>query len=226
MDVVALDARRYAFHSNKRFLHWDLSRCPLPRIRWPSTSAGGGTQAVPGVSTSSPPSLVHMRDVLQHLRYSTGMRLLRRVFESGAAYLVGTTFPERQATAFPERQATTFPASTSPSNEDAAVRAPMGAAPAPAQAEGHAADGSRRLKENRQILDGNFFLADLQRPPFSLPPPIRCVRTHPALEPDLTCLWRLDKGTRDTWLRQHGARVPMPKVVSNVEEGVDMVQVG
>ena len=96
---------------------------------------------------------------------------------------------------------------------------------------GHASTGASSMKRqpkttNRAILDGNFFLADLQRPPFSLPEPLRCVRTHPELEPDLTCLWLIDDAVRDSWLKRHGAKISMPKVIGDAEDGVSMLKVG
>jgi len=193
--VIDLNARRYAFHSNKIFSHWDFSRCPLPRIRWLARrDARDDAEARPAVT--GPPvavDLVHMRDVLQHLRSSSALRALHNVMSSGARLLVATTFPSDRG-----------------AGKGAAANAtsPLGA-------------GRRLQANNRKILEGNFFAADLLRSPFNLPRPLRCEPTHPHLEADLTCVWRLDNTSRHAWLREH-ARVMQPTAVDDGADGFEM----
>ena len=213
--LVGLNQQRYAFHSNKVFQWWDVSRCPLPQIQWLSVAGGAGEAGWEARHES--PTLVHMRDMLQHLRISSGVRALQHVMRSGAEYLISTTFPAASA-------------------DDVAAAAAAGHAKGAGRADasrprqhigGHAhgdgaggrhramamaataevaGAGGRRLAShgmgaNRKIVDANFFRIDLSRPPFRLPPPIRCVPTHPQIEADLTCLYHLDRATREAWLR-------------------------
>lgn len=53
--------------------------------------------------------------------------------------------------------------------------------------------------------DGGFAQTDLHAPPFVLPPPTRCVRTHPSIEPDYTCLYVLDRSWKATWRQRRKA---------------------
>ena len=167
-EVIALASHRFSFHTNKRFVHWDATLCELPKMRMISMNRAAHDE---------PFSLIHVRDLIQHLRLNASMRIMHNIMRSGASYLVSTTFP---------------------------------------------LDANSNVTANRQILrDGDFFLADLQRPPFDLPTPVRCRPTHPHLEADLTCLWRLHPGMREAWMRQHP--VPQPKVVDEHVFGFDMI---
>ena len=42
-----------------------------------------------------------------------------------------------------------------------------------------------------------------------------------------TCrLWLIDDAVRDSWLKRHGAKISMPKVIGDAEDGVSMLKVG
>jgi len=43
--------------------------------------------------------------------------------------------------------------------------------------------------KNERISEGSFYFNNMQEHPFNYPAPIKCVRTHPHLEEDLTCLY-------------------------------------
>lgn len=45
--------------------------------------------------------------------------------------------------------------------------------------------------ENKVVRAGGFFFANLAKPPFSFPAPLRCISTHPSIEADKTCLYAL-----------------------------------
>jgi len=49
---------------------------------------------------------------------------------------------------------------------------------------------------NRNIGAGDYYRNNLQHAPFNFPKPLRCVKTHPSLEGDSTCLWRLGSGVQ------------------------------
>jgi len=79
--VISLDRLRFAHHSNKRFAHWDVAACPLPRISW-----GGGS------SGSEAVDLILLRHVLQHLPLERAAMALQHAVRSGTRYIVATTF--------------------------------------------------------------------------------------------------------------------------------------
>ena len=54
--LIEFNTKRFAHHSNKHFIKWDFSVCPIPMLRDASDSA----DAVPF-------DLIHTRDVLQHM---------------------------------------------------------------------------------------------------------------------------------------------------------------
>jgi hypothetical protein len=43
---------------------------------------------------------------------------------------------------------------------------------------------------NKEIQQGDYFMNNLEMAPYNFPKPIRCVATHPNIEPDLTCLYK------------------------------------
>ena len=85
LDILArllrLNEKRFAFHSNKIFARWDVSSCVIPQVQL-SESSG-----------PSPPDLVHMRYLLQHLTLTKALAVLINVAESGARLLAVTTYP-------------------------------------------------------------------------------------------------------------------------------------
>ena len=168
-NLIHLNEQRYRFHSNKVFGHWDVALCPLPRIQWLQEHEADPDGTRYKWEPPKPGTLVHMRDMLQHLRIGNGLRVMHHVmtYMTGAEplWLLSTTFPlEKTQAGIKTKPGTII---------------------------------------NRKIIDSNFFRIDLSQPPFSLPPPIRCVPTHPQLEPDLTCLYRLDQLVRDSWVRKY-----------------------
>jgi len=42
---------------------------------------------------------------------------------------------------------------------------------------------------NERISEGSFYLNNMEEYPFNYPKPVKCIRTHPQLEEDLTCLY-------------------------------------
>ena len=99
--------------------------------------------------------------MIQHMPAGKGLQALRHIVNSGARYLVATTFP---VSSLPDQ--------------------------------GH--------YENKGASGWfGFYLNDLSAPPFLFPPALRCVATHPELEPDLTCLYVMS----DEWKEQWRARM-------------------
>jgi hypothetical protein len=43
---------------------------------------------------------------------------------------------------------------------------------------------------NEEIQQGEYFMSNREKAPYNFPKPIRCVATHPNIEPDLTCLYK------------------------------------
>ena len=80
-DVINVNIKRFAHHSNKHFMYWDATNCSFPKFR---TEASAELQ---------PFDLVHVRDVLQHLPLKNGLRYICNVLKSGARVFVTTTFP-------------------------------------------------------------------------------------------------------------------------------------
>lgn len=79
--VVEANAVRFAHHKNKLFRHWNGVACPIPRY------------IKAGEIEETPFELIHVRDVVQHLRLPDGVKLFCNVFRSGARFLVTTTYP-------------------------------------------------------------------------------------------------------------------------------------
>ena len=79
-DLERTNTDRFWFHTNKVFAAWDFALCPLPR----HTNSSGALV---------PFDLVHVRDVVQHLPVNKGLAALQHVIDSGAKYMIGTTFP-------------------------------------------------------------------------------------------------------------------------------------
>eukprot|EP00450_Noctiluca_scintillans_P012939 CAMPEP_0194504510 /NCGR_PEP_ID=MMETSP0253-20130528/28987_1 /TAXON_ID=2966 /ORGANISM="Noctiluca scintillans" /LENGTH=273 /DNA_ID=CAMNT_0039346909 /DNA_START=271 /DNA_END=1092 /DNA_ORIENTATION=+ len=77
--VIEMDQIRFKHHANKRFAAWDFARCPLPM------RSDGDVQ--------TPFDLIHVRDVIQHMRLADGVAAMCHVAQSGATYLISTTFP-------------------------------------------------------------------------------------------------------------------------------------
>lgn len=106
--VLELNSRRFEHHSNKKFLFWDATECPLPKFR--NVSDG----------EEHPFDLVHVRDVIQHMNLSQGVQYMCNVLKSGANVLITTTFPKANNTHISEggyypnnlsREPFSFPAS-------------------------------------------------------------------------------------------------------------------
>ena len=78
--VIEHDRRKFAHHHNKRFLVWDLSRCPIPQVL--------------NISTGKfrPFDLVHMRDVIQHISIDEGVRVVAEMRRSGIKFLITTHY--------------------------------------------------------------------------------------------------------------------------------------
>lgn len=71
-NVIAHNRVRFAHHNNKMFVTWDVGEC--------------------GVPSHVNPDLVYMREVLQHVPLEEGGRVLHAVRQSGARYLIATTY--------------------------------------------------------------------------------------------------------------------------------------
>ena len=80
--VLELNTRRFEHLSNKKFMFWDATECPLPKFR----NASNGAE--------QPFDLVHVRDVIQHMNLSQGVQYMCNVLKSGAKVLITTTFPK------------------------------------------------------------------------------------------------------------------------------------
>jgi len=80
--VVELNTQRFAHHSNKKFMFWDATECPLPKFRNITTGE------------EQPFDLVHVRDVIQHLSVDQGVKYFCNVFKSEAKVLITTTYPD------------------------------------------------------------------------------------------------------------------------------------
>jgi len=85
-SIISLNRRRYAHHSNKRFLVWDLADCSIPRIQ-----LGAGSKTVA--------DLVNVRDVLQHMPRSRVEAATRNILASGTRLVVATTYPNQRHSA-------------------------------------------------------------------------------------------------------------------------------
>lgn len=59
-------------------------------------------------------------------------------------------------------------------------------------------------KHTSEPTSGGFFMNNFGKPPFSqlLHKPLRCVQTHPGIEPDDTCLYRCDKIKAEAGFRE------------------------
>jgi hypothetical protein len=79
--VIESVQKRFFFHSNKRFISWDLATCPLPRFI--NTTTG----------LPQPFDLIHMRDVIMHLPLQKATAIVENILASGATYFITTTFP-------------------------------------------------------------------------------------------------------------------------------------
>jgi len=86
--LITLNRRRFAFHSNKIFSLWDISKCPVPKL---TVSLPPSSTAVE--LTTQPPDLVHMRYVLQHMTLDRALQAVVNVVESGARWFLSTTYP-------------------------------------------------------------------------------------------------------------------------------------
>ena len=146
--LITLNAARFAFHSNKLFSTWDAARCTLPSLR---LTDGDQPEVLP-------PDLVHMRYVLQHLTLDRALRAIINVVESGARFLIATTYPAR--------------------------RRKPGA-------------GNPNIQLGHET---HFYTNDLDLPPFSLPPPLKCVQQPQAN--DESCLWSLRDPAYVKWLER------------------------
>lgn len=83
-QVIEVNKKRFAHHSNKIFRLWDGTACSLPKH---------GQQHDDGAEDLSPFDLVHARDVIQHLPLDKGLAFVCNVLQSGARVFVTTTFP-------------------------------------------------------------------------------------------------------------------------------------
>jgi len=83
-ELIALNNARFAHHSNKHFIKWDMAACALPHIRFNATGK------------LLPPDLVHVRDAIQHLPLQQGVATLMNVVSSGARMFIATTFPSQR----------------------------------------------------------------------------------------------------------------------------------
>ena len=81
-DVINMDIKRFAHHSNKHFMYWDAANCSFPKFQMESSAE------------LQPFELVHVRDVIQHLPLEDGFRYICNVLQSGARVFVTTTFPK------------------------------------------------------------------------------------------------------------------------------------
>jgi len=80
--IIKLNRHRFAHHSNKRFLFWDLASCSIPRIK-----LGAGPRVA---------DLVNVRDVLQHMPRQRVEAATRNILESGTRLIVATTYPRER----------------------------------------------------------------------------------------------------------------------------------
>ena len=80
--VIQVNKERFAHHKNKLFSFWDATTCSLPKFQ-------NGTNG-----ELTPFDLVHVRDVIQHMRLEQGVSFFCNVFHSGARVLVATTYPD------------------------------------------------------------------------------------------------------------------------------------
>lgn len=132
-EIIALNKRKFFFHSNKVFALWDFTECEIPHYKFLDN------RKIIAESYRSF-DLIHVRDVLQHLPLKKGMRAINNIFKSGAKFLLATTFPKGV---------------------------------------------------NQEIKEGDFFRNNLAKPPFNLPKPLSCIKTHPRHEDDETCLYEI-----------------------------------
>lgn len=80
--IIDANKKRYKHHSNKYFVPWDFSTCPIPKY------------SLPGMQERHNFDLLHVRDVLQHLPLSVGARSSKNILQSGVKYIISTTFPK------------------------------------------------------------------------------------------------------------------------------------
>ena len=146
--LIALNSARLGFHSNKIFASWDAAQCTLPQLL---LSDGEQPQRLPA-------DLVHMRYVLQHLTLDRALQSIINVVESGAKYLIATTYPARRR-------------------------------------KGQSTYDNPNIQLGKET---HFFTNDLDQPPFSLPPPIKCMAQPQAN--DESCLYDLRDPAYPKWL--------------------------
>jgi len=94
--VIGFNQRRFAHHRNKRFMTWDFSQCPIPSYSEAASppSRDGAASTVLGWAAPKPFDLVHVRDVIQHMKWSQATAALKHVFTSGCRFAMITTFPK------------------------------------------------------------------------------------------------------------------------------------
>lgn len=73
---------RYKMHANKFFIHWDLINCGLPQ----TFSNNFETKTVQNFD------LVIIKDVIQHIPINGAKQMLKNVADSGARYLLVTSY--------------------------------------------------------------------------------------------------------------------------------------
>lgn len=78
--VIEINKKRFEHHMNKHFTFWDATECTPPHFI-------NGTTNKEEVF-----DLVHVRDVIQHLTLSQGLKYYCNVFLSGARILVTTSY--------------------------------------------------------------------------------------------------------------------------------------
>ena len=198
--VVDFNRRRFSHHSNKVFEVWDFATCALPRLQ--RTKQNG--------TLPQPFELVHSRDVFQHMRASSALKAIHRVVASGARLFIATTFEPHASRAgghpwrYPPqphpRPHMPFALSKQPRGADASRSSTWSWPWASRMPGGRALQDRMEAAESPKVAEeGGFAQVNLGARPFVLPPPVRCVATHPTIEPDLTCLYVLTSSWKKEW---------------------------
>ena len=219
-SVVAFNVQRFTHHSNKHFASLDFAACELPRLRWVANASSSAVQ---------PFELVHSRDVFQHMRTSSALRAIHHVVGSGARLLIATTFAAVSGgirrSAGQQHESAFLPLRRQAARRQERVQQqqqqhpptrpwPLGSwllggrtggralhedANAVDTARGRALRGDEERDSPVVPAEGGFAHVDLSARPFVLPPAIKCVASHPTIEPDLTCLYVLSTEWKAEW---------------------------
>jgi hypothetical protein len=88
-NVLKVNKQRFAHHSNKQFHFWDATACEVPKfINASSSSNDSIIKEQQQQLLWSSFELVHVRDVIQHMTPSMGIKFFCNVFRAQPKVLI------------------------------------------------------------------------------------------------------------------------------------------